>query len=143
MKTFLLSVVCFIGFATSTPAQTKKELKVQAAVESLRKAMIDADVAQLDKLVSEDLSYGHSGGNIQTKAQFIDAIKSGSSDFVTIDLTNQTVKVTGNTAVVRHALSATTNDNGKPGTVKLSVMLVWIKTHGGWKLLARQAVKVV
>ncbi|HEY4336583.1 MAG TPA: nuclear transport factor 2 family protein, partial [Puia sp.] len=65
-----------------------------------------------------------------------------SSDFVTVDLSNQTVKVVGNTAWVRHTLTATTNDGGKPGNAHLSVLLVWVKQKGQWRLLARQAVKI-
>jgi ketosteroid isomerase-like protein len=79
---------------------------------------------------------------VQNKEAFVEALTSGKSDFVTIDLSEQTVKVVGNAAIVRHKLSATTNDNGNPGTVKLQILLVWLKQKGEWKLLARQAVKV-
>lgn len=129
-------------FSANIFAQSKDEIAVTAAVESLRKAMIDADKVTLDKLTAADLSYGHSGGKIEDKATFVDNIVTGKSDFVTIDLTEQTVKVTGNTAIVRHKLVADTNDSGKPGNVKLYILLVWQKEKGQWKLLARQAVKV-
>lgn len=123
-------------------AQTREEKSVAEVVENLRKAMIDADKPTLGKLTSDDLSYGHSSGKIEDKATFIDGLVSGRSDFVTIDLSDQTIKITGNTAVVRHILNATNNDNGKPGTVKLSVLLVWQLQNKEWKLLARQAVKL-
>ena len=51
--------------------------------------------------------------------------------------------VVGNTAWVRNIFSAITNDGGKPGEANLSVLMVWMKQKGQWKLLARQAVKVV
>ena len=111
-------------------------------MESLRKAMIDGDSVQLDKITDAELTYGHSGGNVQSKAAFIHAFTSGQSDFVTIDLTGQTIQLYGSTAVVRHTLSASTNDGGKPGTVKISVMTVWQKHRKDWKLIARQAVKL-
>jgi ketosteroid isomerase-like protein len=125
-------------------AQTNKSVKeVAAAVEQLRKAMVDADKLTLTKLASDSLSYGHSGGLLQTKQEFVESITSGASVFVTIELTNQTIKVVGNTAIVRHILSASTNDAGKgPGTVKIGILLVWVKNKTGWQLLARQAVKV-
>jgi len=126
----------------NTFAQSKDEIAVTNAVESLRKAMIDADKPALEKLTAADLSYGHSGGKIEDKATFVDNIVTGKSDFVTIDLADQTVKVSGNTAIVRHKLTADTNDSGKPGNVKLYILLVWQKQKGDWKLLARQAVKV-
>ena len=131
------------GTAVRAIAQTSKdEQAVGAAVESLRKALIDPTKAGLDALVCDELTYGHSNGNIQDKATFEEALLNKSSDFVTIELTQQTVKVAGATAWVRHILSATTNDGGKPGTAHLSVLLVWVKVKGQWKLLARQAVKV-
>lgn len=122
-------------------AQSVKEKQVATAVESLRKAMVDADSISLDRLTTNDLSYGHSGGQIQDKATFLHSITSGQSDFVTIDLTNQTIQIHGNTAIVRHILTANTNDNNKPGTVKLGVLTVWVKDHHHWILLARQAVR--
>lgn len=132
---FILHVVC--------KAQSNDAKQVAAAVEVLKKAMIDADQLKLDALTAGDLSYGHSSGKIEDKAAFIKALVSGTSDFVSIGLTEQSVKVTGNTAIVRHTLSGSTTDGGKPANVKLSVLTVWQKQQGKWKLLARQAIKLV
>ena len=137
----LLTLMAAPVFAQSKD-ESKDERAVAAAVESLRKAMIDPDKASLDALVLDGLTYGHSNGLIQDKAAFEDALLSKSSDFVTIDLTEQSVKVVGNAAWVRHILTATTNDGGKPGSTHLSVLLVWLKEKGQWRLLARQAVKI-
>ncbi len=123
-------------------AQEKEVNAVAQATEQLRKAMIDADKSALESLTADQLSYGHSGGHIDDKKEFVEKIVSGKSDFVTIDLTEQTVSISGKTAIVRHILTATTNDSGKPGEVHLRILLVWQKQNGKWKLLARQAVKI-
>ncbi|WPU92665.1 nuclear transport factor 2 family protein [Mucilaginibacter sabulilitoris] len=142
------SLAClFIALVISKPkafAQNSKSMtEVTTAVEHLRKAMVDADGATLDKLTSSELSYGHSSGKLQTKKEFVDDIVTGVSDFVSIDLTEQNIKIVGNTAIVRHVLSAATNDKGKgAGTVKLGILLVWVKNNSEWQLVARQAVKV-
>lgn len=116
--------------------------KVAAAVEVLRQAMISAEPKSLKNITSPELSYGHSGGKVEDQAAFIDQLVSGRSDFTEISLSDQSITVVGNTATVRHKLSAATNDDGKgPGAVHLSVLLVWVKQNGDWKLLARQAVK--
>ena len=141
MKKIIL-LVALIIFGLNISAQTKKENKVAAAVEQLRKAMVDADSVMLEKFTLPQLSYGHSGGHIDNKRDFVDKIVSGKSDFVTLELANQTIVVSKNVAIVRHTLNAKANDNGKPGEVHLSVMLIMQKLHGQWKLLARQAVKV-
>ncbi|MBS1660810.1 MAG: nuclear transport factor 2 family protein [Bacteroidetes bacterium] len=128
--------------ASGSGSVSKEEGAVSAAVEKLRKALIDPTKENLDEVALDDLTYGHSNGMIQNKAEFEEALLSKKSDFVTIDLTEQTIKVIGNTAWVRHTLSATNNDGGKPGTAHLYVLLVWMKQKGQWRLLARQAVKV-
>lgn len=123
-------------------AQQKEVMAVADKVEQLRKALIDPNRATLEKLTTPQLSYGHSTGLLQDQAAFIEALVSGSSDFVTISLSDQTISVVGNTAVVRHKLNGTNNDGGKPGVVKIAIMLVYVKQHNDWKLLARQAVKI-
>ena len=140
MKRLLLFLV-ICSMMQLTHAQSKDEKAVAQAVENLRKAMVDADKAMLEKLTDTHLSYGHSGGNLEDQATFVKQIVSGHSDFVTMDLTEQTITIVGNTAIVRHKLAADTNDNGKPGNVHLRILLVWQKEGGEWKLLARQAVK--
>lgn len=124
-------------------AQSKHERNVAIAVEELKNAMIHANSSMLERYTSEKLSYGHSSGKVEGQESFIQSLTSGASDFVTIDLTEQTIFVNGKTAIVRHKLSATTNDAGKPGSVKLSILLVWQRENGEWKLLARQSVKLV
>ncbi len=135
-------LLAFCMMSTISFAQSKEEKAVASQVELLRKAMVDADKASLEKVADEKLSYGHSGGKIEDKTAFVSNIVSGKSDFVSIDLADQTIAISGNTAIVRHTLTAETNDNGVAGHVKLYVLLVWSKEGSQWKLLARQAVKV-
>jgi ketosteroid isomerase-like protein len=142
MKKLFLAVILVLISHTIVIAQSKQESAVTKTVEQLRKAMIDPDKPVLEKLTADNLSYGHSSGKIENKASFIENIANGNSDFVTIDLSEQTISVTGKTAIVRHILKAKTNDGGKPNEVHLRILLVWQKQGSQWKLLARQAVKV-
>ncbi len=142
MKKILSLAFVFAFFNASLVAQSKNEKTVAAAVENLRQAMISGDRAALSNITAEALSYGHSSGLLEDKAKFVEAIASGKSDYIKIDLTEQTVKVVGKTAIVRHNLFAETNNSGTPNTIKLHVMTIWQKQSGQWKLLARQAAKV-
>jgi len=121
-------------------AQSKAEKQVAAAAEALRAAMVDPAKEKLEALITDSLIYGHSGGHLDSKEEFITKLVTGKSDFVSIDITNQTIQVHGKAAFVHHELTAVTNDNNKPGTVHLLVLLVFLKDHGAWKLAARQAV---
>ena len=140
MKKFIVFIL--LGVSVMVKAQSKDEVSVLAAVENMRLALISGDRTALENVAATDLSYGHSSGKIQDKAAFVEAIASGSSDFVTVEYKNQTVKVTGRTAIVRHELHAKTNDGGKPGEAHIGVLLVWQKQGKDWKLLGRQAFKL-
>ena len=142
MKKTILLFIAIVGVVFGTHAQSKAETEVATAVEKMRLAMISGRQDDLDKVASADLTYGHSSGKLQNKAEFIDSFVTKSSVFTAIDLLDQTIKVDGSTAIVRHILSGVTADAGKPGTVKLGIMLVFAKEHGEWKLLARQAYKL-
>lgn len=141
MKRIFTLLFSFTLLAGQVTAQSKKEMQVAAATEKLRKAMVDGDKASLEVLTMSQLSYGHSSGHIDDRKEFVSKLTGGGSDFVSIDLTEQTISISGKTALVRHKLTAKTNDNNKPGDVLLNVLLVWQKKGGHWKLLARQAVK--
>ena len=140
-KLFIVAVLLFL-ISTAISAQSKQETAVSNAVEKLRTAMISGERAELETIAADQLSYGHSSGLVETKTQFVEKIASGQSDFVSIEFKNQTISISKKTAIVRHELHATNNDNGKPGEVHLKILLVWQKQSGQWKLLARQAVKI-
>lgn len=125
-----------------TIAQSRDENAIARKVELLKTALIDADSASLHQLTHEELSYGHSSGRVEDKPSLIESLTSRKSDFVSIDISDQSIQVSGKTAIVRHTFLANTNDGGKPGTVKLAILLVWQKKKNDWKLLARQAVRL-
>ena len=120
--------------------QTGKEGAISAAVEAWRKAMIAADKSALDKLTAAELSYGHSSGRLETKAEFIEAIVTGKSGFSAIELAGQTVNVVDKIAIVRHTFNATRRKEGD--MVKLFNLTIWMQQQDQWKMLARQAAKL-
>ncbi len=142
-KTMLSALIAFYSLlSVNSLAQSKEEEAIGKAVEQMRLLLINPDKAKLEALATNQLTYGHSTGKLENRAAFIEALLSGESDFVSIKLTDQTITVVDNTALVRHNLSADTLNDGKPGKANLSVLLVWIKQKGSWQLLARQAVKI-
>lgn len=121
---------------------TAQKKTVEESVEALTRLMITPEKDGLEAIAHPSLTYGHSNGKLENKAQFMDQLLSKRSDFRKIDLSEQTMEQAGNTAIVRHILEADTFDGGKPGHVKLKILLVWVKEKKSWKLLARQAVKI-
>jgi ketosteroid isomerase-like protein len=140
---FIFVIVFAVTFYLPTfPQQNNQDQdQVKAKVEDLRTAMIAADKIALDKLTAPELSYGHSNGMIEDKTTFIDALLKGRSVFKTMVLSDQTVRICGDIALVRLRLQGDTNNDNVPGKIDLFVLLIWQKQAGQWKLLARQSVK--
>ena len=123
-------------------AQGNDEAAVNQAIEDLKKAMLAADQAALEGLVADQLSYGHSGGVVESKAQFVNVIASKKTVYKSITLSEPSLVVVGNNAIARHIFSAETESDGKAATARVGVMQVWLKQDGRWKLLARQAFRL-
>ena len=123
-------------------AQSADDAAVAKNVESLRSAMLAADKAQLLALASDALSYGHSSGKIENKAQYADAIASKKSVFKTLTFTDQSIAITGGTAIVRNTFTSDVESDGKVTPTKIGVLQVWSKSGADWKLHARQAFKL-
>jgi len=127
---------------SASAAESPDLAALDQAVEALRKAMVDADKARLDELTADQLSYGHSGGVIQDKADFISVIIAKKTIYHSITLSDATTAIAGNDAILRHIFATEFEAEGKPGTSRVGVLQVWQKHDGRWKLLARQAYKL-
>ena len=132
---------CLLG-CSSLFAQSPDEKAITDRVEMLRKTLITPDKKVLEELAADELSYGHSTGVVQDKAAFIDDLVKGKTVLTSITFSDQTIKIAGNVAIVRHRMMADLNNNNVPTKVDIIVLLIWQKQKGEWKLLARQAAKI-
>ncbi len=121
--------------ANDTAAVTK-------AVEAFYNAIRDKNAAGFEPLLMTSLTYGHSSGRMEDKAQFIANVLDPKTQWQSIYAAKQTLMVSGDTAISRHAMAGENTRGGKAGTSDMPVMMVWQKHAGAWKLLARQAFKL-
>ena len=135
--------VIFLFFTICLSAQSKAEKMVANQIEIFHQAMVNADEAVLNDLVNDKLSYGHSNGVVEDKKAFILKLTSGASDYTKIDVSNQSISISGDIAVVRQHADMMLLDNGKLSQRNLMLLMVWQKSQGRWKLLTRQGVKAV
>jgi hypothetical protein len=141
MKKFLFLVGVSM-VSVSLHAQNSLQTEVMMKMLSLKNALIAKDSVALSNLLANDVSYGHSTGVIQTKAQLIRSVMNGEQDYKSIEPSNLNVRIyNDNTGVVNVTLKINVYNLGKPLDVTLFTTLVWAKTNGDWKLVARQAVR--
>ena len=119
------------------------ETALAAAAERLRRTMIDVDPAVLKELFSDKLTYGHSDGRVQTKDEVVASLVEKRSVFHTIQISRQTLSLSGDVGIIRNRFEADGASNGKPSKPDLAVLQVWQRQDGRWRLLARQALAYV
>jgi len=107
-------------------------------VEVLRKGILEPDKAKLAQVTSEQLSYGHSSGRVETKEQFINGVMTRKAVVKSLAFPELKVTVVGNAAIARHIYLAESELDGKATTTRIGALQVWQKQDGAWKLLARQ-----
>jgi hypothetical protein len=109
---------------------------VVAAEDRRYQAMQDADLATLDALCADELSYAHSSGARDTKDQFLGKVRSGYYVYRRIDHPVERVAVVGDSAVVVGRMTADLDVDGTPKTIDNLALAVWTRASGQWQLLA-------
>jgi len=126
---------------SSAVAASADEAAVAQAVEALRKAILTQEKPQLEALCAEQLSYGHSDGRVQNKAEFIEGVMTRKALVKSLTLSDHTITIVGTDAIARHTWTSESETDGKLTSTKIGVLQVWQKQGGTWKLLARQSVR--
>jgi ketosteroid isomerase-like protein len=134
-----------IPIAFSAEAQSKDEIALVERTYLLSHTVFGTkDSLALEDLFAKKASYGHSGGKVENREEAVAAISKGKSVYTDTSISNIKVVVDNNVAVVRHLFKA--KENKADGTVtplNLTMMMVWVKEKGKWKLMGRQAVKLL
>jgi hypothetical protein len=132
----LFSTLILSAAATSP----KAEKEVLAAMDAYKEAMIHKDGAALDKLLSNDLTYTHSGGQLETKPDVIKSITTGKTIIEALYFSDTTVRLYGNIALVKGKVDLY---HSKTNIVHMNVLHVWINGPHGWQMVARQATRLI
>ena len=124
----------------------KKGGSVEEQIKSLsdhgRQAALKGDVSFLEANTTDDYTAVGNMGNVLSKSDAIQMRKSGDVKYSSIDVSDQKVRVYGNTAVLTATadLKGTIKDKDISG--KYRIGQVWVKQGGKWKIAHMQSTKV-
>jgi len=100
------------------------------------------DFPALEKVLAPDLYYLHSTGVADTKASYIDSMKSGRQKYASGKINDLKVRVYGSTAVINGDANFEFVTAGKPGKAHLKYTHVFVKNGKQWQLVSHQSLKV-
>ncbi len=109
------------------------------ALEDRRiEAMVKGDAQALEEILADDLIYTHTTARLDTKASFIDAVKTGKSNYKSVDRKDVEVRDLGDTAVVTGHAKFHVGDN----KFEARFIDVYAKRNGAWQMVAWQSTRV-
>jgi ketosteroid isomerase-like protein len=135
----LLSFVIGQSSTAQQPANSTSEQEVRQMIEKYRTAILQRDVATLEKIWADDYVFVNAAGDVLTKTERLANIKSGATTLDSInEKENVTVRVYQNSAVATSRVTLKGQYSGQPVSGEYRSTLVWVKGPGGWQLVSNQ-----
>ena len=110
-----------------------------AAEEARRLAMLAADTAVLDTLLSDALVYTHSTGVTDSKAGYLQSLAGGALRYESLEFVAPQVRLVGTAGLVSAVMRATLRKGDVRRDIASAYLAVWEHTASGWVLQAVQA----
>ena len=105
-------------------------------------AMVDADIAALESIFADDLSYTHSTAALDTKESFIGSLSSGALKYESMTPSNMQVRDYGGTAVVTGNADVRVVTGGQQIGFSLRFTDVVVRRDGRWQVVAWHATRL-
>lgn len=135
-----LVVIAFLLSVVFVNAQSEAE-KLTATLKEFHQALVKKNIVAINQQTDKVLSYGHSNGWVETKADLIKNLETGYMNYSSYKEDSINVGINGTMANVRFVTDIAVSLNGNNGNYHLKVLEVWVKKGKRWLLFARQAVK--
>lgn len=113
------------------------------AIENLeerrRKAMLAADLATLDDMFAEDLSYTHSNAVMERKSLYLERLGAKHYDYRELNFLDQDIRMVGEAALVTGRMTGEVLIAGQLRKLNSLTTVVWIRIAGRWQMLTFQS----
>jgi len=106
-------------------------------------AQIENDLEALDRMFSQELVYIHSSTVQDTKASFIESLRSGKVNYHSMERSDIKVRTFGDLAIITGKAHFEVTARGKEKTLNLLFHSVWVKRESGLQFVSWQATALV
>ncbi len=131
-------LLCFTA-ATDAAPRLSPEQALVAADTARMEATVAGDVATLELALGDDLSYGHSTGQVQGKREFIADLQTGVRKYRALTAVESTARAYGCAGVVTGTSNAEVEARGAMLSLRLRYTATYARQRGRWVLVAYQS----
>ncbi len=132
-----------VGTVTGTGVGIITVADALQAEDARYDAQIENDLDVLDAMFGKDLVYIHSSTVQDTKASFIESLRSGKVSYHSMERSGTKVRTFGNVAVITGNAVFEVTARGKEKTLNLLFHSVWVKRESGIQFVSWQATPIV
>jgi len=136
----VLASLVAASFVSARAAAPDADLR--KAEDAWAAAVKRSDAAAVSSMLSDDLVYTHSTGNVDSKSSYLEKMKAGTQKYTDLQYSNLNVRTwNGDTGVITSQLRMIGATNGTPFDNVVYITHVWVKQGNGWKLVAHQSTR--
>ena len=132
------------ALAQSPNSSSSKEEELRATEQKRVEALVNSDVPRLEKLLADDLTYTHSTGIKESKAEFLHRIQSGEVKYNSMQHENgASIRLYGDTGVLTGISRIKVSVRGQALNLHIRFTEVWVKRgRGPWQVVAWQSTRI-
>ena len=106
-----------------------------------RQAMIDDDMAFLENIYSNDLTYSHSDGKSDSKDSYLQGMRAGIWNYRGFESRQEHIRRIGECAVVTGLIDMDVVIRGEPMLLNSRYISIWREGETGWQMMAWQSTR--
>jgi hypothetical protein len=138
----LFFYIVFLFACLQAFTQVTEEQKLLTTVKEFHQALVNKNTVSINQQTDKALTYGHSNGWVQTKADIIKDFETNFISYQSFKEDSISVSLSNNLASVRFIADINATLKGTMSSHHIKVLEVWVKKSKRWILFARQAVKI-
>lgn len=150
MKRVVMALLFSTGLACSTTDRpgvaqgiaVDSERVVRQLEQKRFAAMTARDNSTLEGLLADDLTYAHSTGVLETKAQFLETIAGGAIEYMSIAPRDTTARVYDRMVVMHGLADVSVRIAGAPQAFTVRYTDAWVNRGGRWQMILWQSTRV-
>jgi len=115
---------------------------VLAAEQRRGRALVAGDVEALDALLADDLVYTHSNGRVDSKATYLEPLRSGRTRYTSFEPADLSVRLYGATAVILGTATAEAQVATGTSRTHLRFTAIWHRRGEAWQMTVWHATRL-
>jgi ketosteroid isomerase-like protein len=146
-----LAILFAVALPSTVMAQQGMRMSMRITQDQLlalqkkyQDACLASDAAALDSVLADDMVFVHGGAAMDTKASFIDSIKSGKLKIASYEASDPKIVFFHGGAIISAItdVGLASPKGGAPRVLRMRISSVWIPRPAGWQMILTQATPV-